>query len=135
VSVISLRLLWKRALHLSLLVIVGFLVAFVVVTYGDASWGPAGRWFGLVIYTAIIFGGVIRDFRRSWGQLTFWLSVTGLFAIHSASYAAVLTLVEGWRSVWFLLISIGEYPILVLILHALGYDDRPIPPERNVRRV
>jgi hypothetical protein len=132
---INLRSIMTRAIQLALLIIAGILAAFVVVEYSHAAWVPAPRWLGLIVFTPLVFGAVVRDFRRSWGRTTFWLCVTGLLVAHGAAYTAVLKTVEEWRNVWFLPLSIGECPVLVVVLHSLGYDDRPTPPRHSTNTV
>lgn len=118
----------KRGLQFALLGTSGFLIAFFVVEYGDAPWALPARWLALIVYTPLVFGAVVREFRRSWGRIAFWLCVLGLLAVHTAGYAAVLAHIEAWRNIWFLPLSIAECPILVLILHVLGYDDPSASP-------
>jgi peptidoglycan/LPS O-acetylase OafA/YrhL len=133
VPVNLLRRLAKRGLQLTLLLIGGVVVAFLVVEYSDAPWAPSARWVALLIYTPIVFGAVVPEFRRSWERMTFWLAVVGLVAVHIAAYVILLTSMDGWRNVWFLPLSMAECPALIFVLHTLGYAEPPMPP--SVRHV
>ena len=116
----------KRGLRLLALLAAGVLVALLVGVYAenrDNPLVPSGRWLGWAGYTALLAVFVLRDHRQSWTRLTFWLVVAGLFAVHTALYAMAFQTVAVWRGLWFLPISIAEYPIFLLVLHWLGYHD------------
>ena len=106
------------------LVVTGVTVAAVAIAYGEYAekhWVPPQRWVGLVAHTLLIFGALLREFRRSWFRLSFWATTTGLLALHLAAYATVLTLVPEWRLVWFLPITVLELPVLTSLLFGFGY--------------
>ena len=84
---------------------------------------PSGRWLGRLGYTILIAVFVIRDGRQNWRRSSFWLTLVGLFAAHTALYAVAFKNVQDWRGIWFLPISIVEYVIFVAALQWLGYGD------------
>jgi hypothetical protein len=114
----------KRVLQLLALLVAGVLAAALVGFYSDnfESMVP-GRWVGWAGMTILLCVFIIRDHRRSWGRLSFWLTLTGLFAVHTALYAIVFRQVSVWRGTWFTLISLPEYLIFLLALLWLGYGD------------
>jgi peptidoglycan/LPS O-acetylase OafA/YrhL len=116
------------------LVACGIAVAALVIAYGEYSethWVPPARWVGLAVYTLLIFGTLIRDFRPSWGRAGFWATLAGLFAAHLVAYAIVLRSTPEWRLIWFLPMSLAEFPILMSILSSLGYRDSPLKRRRR----
>ena len=106
----------------------------LVIAYGEYSethWVPPARWVGLAGHTLLIFGTLIRDFRPSWGRAGFWATLAGLFAAHLVAYAIVLRSTPGWRLIWFLPMSLAEFPILMSILSSLGYRDSALKRRRR----
>ena len=116
----------KRGLQIVGLLAAGVLFAVVVGMYAenrDNRLMPSGRWLGWTGYTVMLSVLVIRDRRQHWRYLSFWLALAALFAVHTALYAIVFQAVHIWRPIWFLPISIAEYPILLFALESLGYRD------------
>jgi hypothetical protein len=64
----------------------------------------------------------------------FWIWILGLLAAHLLVFGFVLTVVQEWRLIWFLPISVAEYALLVRLLHWLGYDE-PIASKRRRGRI
>jgi peptidoglycan/LPS O-acetylase OafA/YrhL len=101
-----------------LLILVAFLIgAAMYLTVGkrQLSLDAYDRWGGLAIFTTGMFGYLIRRSRRYWREGAFWAATTFLLLIHLISYSIVLTSVEHWNGIWFLLISIAEAPTIVAI--------------------
>jgi hypothetical protein len=78
-----------------------------------------GRWIGLVMWTAIVFGVVVRARRKYWTLPIFWLAVAGLLIIHLLAFALVLNTYPQWRPLWFIPVAIGEAAMLGAVLDTL----------------
>jgi uncharacterized membrane protein YqhA len=70
------------------------------------------RWGGLALDTAVLFGLFINSSRQFFQQRQFWVLTVVLLAVHLAAFAIVLTHVEEWQLMWFL-VMVLEYPVLV----------------------
>jgi hypothetical protein len=127
----TLRGVVKRLLQVVFLIAGGILLGIVLLKYSDAGWAIYLRWLALVFYTLIVFGAAVSEFRPSWKRIAFWLCVCALFLVHIAAYILVLRAVAEWRNIWFLPLSIAECPVLVLVLHLLGYGERSAPPRHR----
>ena len=77
-----------------------------------------GRWIGLCMWTAIVFGVVLRNRRGHWSFPTFWLAVAGLLTVHTLAFATVLNTYR-WRPVWFIPVAIGKAVLFGAVLDAL----------------
>lgn len=128
----------RHGLQLFALVVTGVVVALLVGFYvenRDNPMMPAGRWMGWIGYTVLLGVFVARDHRRHWNRVSFWLALAGLLAVHTALYGVAFQAVRVWRAIWFLPISIAEYPVFLLALHWLGYpNDGPAGDLRMRRR-
>jgi len=118
------------------LLVVGVLAAFFigfVTDYRKEHWLPSFRWLQLAVFTAIVFGDLVRQFRRSWRQLTFWLCTGALLAAHIGIYAVLFIRVTEWRVIWFLPLSIAELVVLLWLFDALGYGHAGVVSPRKSR--
>jgi hypothetical protein len=79
----------------------------------------SGRWIGLALWTAIVFGVVVRSGREHWTRGTFWLATGGLLTIHLLAFVAVLNAYPQWRPVWFIPVAIVEAGLFRLALEAI----------------
>lgn len=99
--------------------VAGILAAAVVgfvVEYRRAHWLPPARWVGLGLFTAFGFGVIAVDFRRHWRDARFWFYLSVLLAAHLAGYIVLLVSAEEWRPIWFLPISLAEFPVVAHIM-------------------
>jgi hypothetical protein len=136
VSLSHSRRFLRRGLQLFALALAGVLVAVVVGFYAENRANPlmpSGRWLGWTGFTVLLSVFVVRDRRQNWGRLSFWLVLAGLFVVHTALYTMAFQSIAVWPSIWFLPISIAEYPIFLLVLQWLGYRDhgRTASPRRQ----
>jgi uncharacterized membrane protein YgdD (TMEM256/DUF423 family) len=125
----------RRALQLFALVVAGVFVAVLVEFYADNQNNPlmpSGRWLGWAGYTVLLGVFVVREYRQNWSRVSFWLAVVGLLVVHTTLYAVAFQAVTVWRGIWFLPISLAEYPLLVFALHWLGYGQHRRPTGRRV---
>ena len=101
-----------------LLIVAGIGLAAFVIAYRDYSanhWVPPKAWLQLVPFTAVAFGSVVPQFRRSWRRPLFWMIVLGLLVVHVTGYVMAFGYVESWRLTWFVPLTMGEVPLLVKI--------------------
>jgi len=105
-------------------IVAGVLVAAVGLRYGDVDWSIGLRWVAMAFYTILVFGAALREFRASWRLPLFWLHAFALLLVHTTAYVLLLRTVVEWRNIWFVPLSIAECPILMLVLHSLGYRER-----------
>lgn len=77
-------------------------------------WGPEIflRWGGLTAFTLVLFGLFVGDSEKFLRKRRFWLVTTVLLAGHLAAFIVVLTHVQQWKLMWFMVMVI-EYPILL----------------------
>jgi hypothetical protein len=102
-----------------LVVCVSVLIAFAflgVVFMVEGHWGHDAlfKWGGLSLFTMVLFVffiGASEKYLRSW---RFWVGTAGLFVGHLAGFAFVLTHVDEWRVMWFMVVFF-EYPIFVFL--------------------
>lgn len=76
------------------------------------------RWGGLALDTAVLFGLFINYSRQFFRQRQFWVLTAVLLAVHLTAFAIVLTHVEEWQLMWFL-VMVLEYPVLVFFRNRL----------------
>src|SRR5437899_11651087 len=99
----SLTELGIRKIARRLLLYVGFAVGSLVVFALVFALGIRtgiiipGRWIGLAMWTAIVFGVVVRSRRKYWARPTFWLTTGGLLIVHLLAFAVVLNNYSQWR--------------------------------------
>lgn len=70
------------------------------------------KWGGLVLDTAVLFGIFINSSRQFFRTWQFWMLNAALLAAHLTAFAIVLTHVEEWKLMWFLVMAL-EYPVLI----------------------
>ena len=117
----------RRVLDFLLYLLIAFLVAAgaywtVVLKVSDDF---LVKWFGMSVFTAVLFGWVIKQSRRRWRKRVFWWTIAGLLFIHAAAYWIILRNVEQWRMAWFFVIcTIEVVPITVILDWMMRRTDR-----------
>ena len=96
-------------------IVAAALVGFVV-EYRRQHWLPGDRWVGLGAYTVFGFGVIASDFRSQLRERRFWLYFGSLLAAHVTAYAVLLSRLEEWRLIWFLPVSLAEFPMIAHIM-------------------
>ncbi len=86
------------------------------------------RWGGLIVNTAILFGYMINDSRRSWHAPTFWVLAVSMLIVHLAAFSFILVRAEEWKVIWFLVMYPIEIPVFLLL------RDRIVNVHRASRR-
>ena len=97
-------------LYIAIAVAVGALAILIART--SITQDALTRWGGLAINTAVLYGYFISDSRRFFRKWQFWGLTALLLAVHLTAFAIVLTHVEEWKLMWFM-VMILEYPLLV----------------------
>jgi len=101
----------KRARDFLLYIVVGITVGLSIAWYAWRSDGSGteliGKWVGLAGETMILFGYAIRAHRRFVRRLSFWLVILALLGVHLSVFIVILSKVEHWKVLWFLL----AYPV------------------------
>lgn len=69
------------------------------------------RWFGLVVFTTLLFGLFLKNSRELFRMRRFWEVTAVLLMVHLLVFVAILTHVEEWRLPWFTVMAF-EYPVL-----------------------
>jgi hypothetical protein len=87
-------------------------IAFAV----EDRWGHDAfiRWSGLAGFTICIFWFFVGQSEKFLRMRRFWAVTTILLIVHVAAFAIVLTHVEEWMLMWFMVMLI-EYPLLLLL--------------------
>lgn len=85
-----------------------------MVFFVQTRWGHDAyiRWFGLIGFTAGLFGFFLEDSRELFRVRRFWEVTAVLLMVHLLVFAAILTHVEEWRLPWFT-VMVFEYPALI----------------------
>jgi hypothetical protein len=109
------RLLLYLCLALASLVVLGLVIA--VSNYAHLA--IPFRWVALIMYTSLLLYAVIKEFRRLWRHVPFWLSLAGLLAIHLLAFVAVLRAIPQWRLLWFIPVVYVESILFSTVLDLL----------------
>ena len=98
---------------LCVLVAFAFLgMAFVV----EDRWGHDAfiRWGGLAGFTLGLFALFVSDSEKFLRRRRFWMVTAILLAGHLAAFEVVLTHVEEWKLMWFM-VMVVEYPLFLFL--------------------
>lgn len=124
----------QRAVDLAIYIAVALALAAGLVWYASAS-GPNGadlfgRWGGLAINTAILFGYIIKDSRENWNVPMLWVLTLAILCAHLLVFTLILLRAQEWKVLWFLLMYPIEIPVFLFFRDRLvGMD----PPSRRMR--
>jgi len=79
----------------------------------EGKWGHEAyiRWGGLIGFTSVLFGGFISESGQFFRRWQFWAVTALLLAVHLTAFAIVLTHVEEWKLMWFM-VMVFEFPVL-----------------------
>ena len=102
-----------------LICILSILIAFVALRIGilvQGRWGDdaSNRWGGLVCFTLALFALFVAESERFLRRWRFWGVTATLLMGHVAGFAIVLTHVETWRLIWFMVMAL-EYPLFLVV--------------------
>ncbi|SRR5258708_4185039 len=117
----------RRLLDFVLYLLIAFLVAAgaywtVVLKVSDDFFV---KWFGMSVFTAALFGWVIKQSRRRWPKRVFWWTIAALLFIHAAVFWVILRNVEKWRMAWFFVIcTIEVIPMTAILDWIMRRNDR-----------
>jgi len=114
-----LRWLIVRSLQGVALIAAGILTAIGVGWYADHvnnPWIPAGRWLGWASTTALLSYFVWLDCRRALHRPAVWLTLIGLFLVHTLGYVILFRHAPVWRPIWFVLLMLLEYETVTFLL-------------------
>ncbi|HEV2134550.1 MAG TPA: hypothetical protein VGR47_09805 [Terracidiphilus sp.] len=91
----------------------------------EGRWGHDAfiRWGGLAGFTAVLFGYFITDSRQYFRERRFWILTAVLLSVHLTVFAFVLTHVEEWKLMWFM-VMLFEYPVFVYLRTVLPYPQK-----------
>ena len=77
------------------------------------------------VFTAALFGWVIKQSRRRWRKRVFWWTIAALLFIHAAAFWVILRNVEQWRMAWFFVIcTIEVIPVTAILDWMMRRNDR-----------
>jgi hypothetical protein len=117
----------RRVLDFILYLLIAFLVA------AGAYWSAflkvsedlLIKWVGMSVFTAALFGWVIKLSRRRWRKRVFWWTIAALLFIHTVAFWVILRNVEKWRMAWFLVIcTIEVIPVTAILDWMMRRNDR-----------
>jgi len=100
------------------LVVLVFIAAVVILTKGRIG-RVSGGWFGLVVYTGLLFWVTIRQSREHWQRLGYWLAIAGFLLVHLLAFIAILRAYPEWRMIWYWPIVVVEGGLFGPILYLL----------------
>ena len=103
-----------RLRDVGLYIAIGLGVAMValVIAQSDISHEAFIRWGGLIVNTSVLFGYFIAGSRRFFRKLSFWALTTVLLSLHVVVFVLILTHVNQWKLIWFM-VMVLEVPILL----------------------
>ena len=109
----------RRAADFVVYVAIALAVGGGVVWYANAS-GPNGadlfgRWAGLAVNTAILFGYLLKDSRRFWHSRRLWVLLVLMLSAHLVIFSLILLRSTEWKIAWFLVMYPVEVPIFFLL--------------------
>jgi hypothetical protein len=116
---------WKRRVRdLVIYILIAIALAAGLVWYATVS-GPNGadlfgRWGGLAINTAILFGYLVKDSRRSWHAPNFWRFTITMLFIHLLVFTWILLQIHEWKVLWFFLMYPIEVPLFFFCRNRLN---------------
>lgn len=64
-------------------------------------WWLAKRFVGLAVFTAIIVGFTLWEFRRYYWRFKFWVVMMFLLGVHLTAFMMLLLTVNDLRAIWF----------------------------------
>jgi hypothetical protein len=107
----------QRVVDFAIYIAVTLTLTAGLVWYASAS-GPNGadlfgRWGGLAINTAILFGYMINDSREDWSVPVFWVLALAMLCAHVIVFTLILLHAQEWRVLWFLVMYPTEIPVFV----------------------
>lgn len=112
-----------RLLAASAAIAVGW-ATFKIVLHGSEwadRWWLSTTWMALWAITPLTFWVAVRNFRRSWKDRRFWLSVGALVAAHVLGHGLLIWSIHDWKFIWTLLLAVIEVQGLIAILLWLGF--------------
>ena len=94
------------------IVFAGLKITFAV----EGKWGHDAfiRWGGLAAFTIGLFGLFMGDSEKFLRKWRFWGVTSILLTGHLAVFAIVLTHVEEWKLMWFM-VMVVEYPLFLFL--------------------
>jgi hypothetical protein len=98
-----------------------FVAMLIVVARTGVSHDVYIRWGGLALNTSILFGYFIADSRQFFLRWQYWILTAVLLSVHLAGFIVVLTHVQEWKLIWFMVMFL-EYPMLVFFRSRLLLD-------------
>lgn len=80
----------------------------------EGKWGHEAfiRWGGLTGFTAALFAFFVKENREYFRERRFWMLTAALLVVHLTAFAIVLTHVEEWKLMWFM-VMVFEYPVFL----------------------
>lgn len=108
---------YRKARDYVLYILIGLAVATGTIWVAETGVNPDQfmRWFGLAIFTTILFGAYLVDSRSLFRRRSFWVFTGLLLAIHVGLYSIALARVQSWKVVWFTILTFLELPVLPLL--------------------
>ena len=114
-----------RVRDFALYVAIGLTLVLLVVwgASHEISGDVVGRWGGLAVNTAILFGYTAKHHRASLKRGSFWFVISSLFILHLLLFVHVLQTFEGWRLAWWIIATPIEYVVVGLVLVLTGHPE------------
>lgn len=71
-----------------------------------------GKWVGLAVNTAIVFGYTIRENKSSFKRRSFWGILFLLLVLHLLVFSLLLRALDEWRVIWWAFVAPIEYVLI-----------------------
>ena len=119
----------QRALDFAIYIAIALAVSAGLIWYSAVSPPNGadlfGRWGGLAINTAILYGYMVQDSRALWHRPLFWTIIVSMLCVHLFVFIVVLLRAEEWRVLWFLAMYPTEVPIIIFLRDRIFNAERP----------
>jgi hypothetical protein len=79
----------------------------------------SARWFGLFYWTCFLAWFICRQLRSDLRRAKFWVTLLAFLAVHVGAFVVVLQSYPEWRSIWFMLIALIEWPLMTSAVRSI----------------
>jgi hypothetical protein len=107
-----------RDLALYILIALAISAAAYLYAIGVIPTSPVNSvWIGLSLNTMVVFGVVVKRHRKYWRVQRFWWTTLGLLVAHLAIYIVLLSRVDHFPLLWYVILSPVEWSVVFPILY------------------
>jgi len=114
----------RLALYLAIGLVIAALIGLAAIyTPESVVRKLSGGWVWLILFTPLIFGYVARQYRHLWRRPSFWLTLSGLLALHLLAFTLLFQKFHV-RPFWLMLVAAAEIGLISTALDAVLPESR-----------